>query len=220
VNSQIFAARTVPVPPEGFGEAFWNCVWGVGPDLEVTLFDDHPVSAQDVQALTNYLGVLPDELKTFYEQCTPWSAQREGPEIWREHLVLMQQCAIRNNALAHDTRSDVEVVEELRAAPALWPVHVSQRANVAAFVDQRGRLGIVHANIGVNLGRPLALGLRNYVIKTVVGEIVWEQKNYSDYESVLDDEIVVAAGEWPDVDAPEHPMVRIYQRLKEFRIDS
>src|SRR5437762_3566840 len=82
---------------------------------------------------------------------------------------------------------------------------VRQAANAAAFADERGQLAIINANIGLDLGCPLALGLRNYIVMTVVGEIAWEQKPYPSYNEVLADEIVRAAGGWPQDDPPHHP---------------
>jgi hypothetical protein len=115
---------------------------------------------------------------------------------------------------------DAELLQALRSAPSLWPVYVSQKSNVAAFVDHRQRLGIIGVNIGVNLGRPLAVGLRAYVILTVVAEMVWEQENYATYDRVLDDERVRTAGEWDPSDPPRHPLIALYEQLRAFRIDT
>jgi hypothetical protein len=218
MNTDILQRRHLPSPPPGFGEAFWNWLRVASRELDVALFDDHPMPAEDLDALEQQLGLAPRELTEFYSQSTPWGDQRPGPQIWKGHLELVRERAIANYALAQDPRPVEELRALLAAAPPLWPVYVSQKANIAAFTDQRGRVGVINVGIGANLGSPLASSVRNFVVMTVVGEAVWEEKNYRTYDEVLLDEAVGAAGAWWSTDRPEHPLIALYEALKRRRL--
>jgi hypothetical protein len=178
----------------------------MGERLDVMFFDDHPVPSPDVETLVSRLGTIHPDPEYYYSQCTPWGIQRDGVDNWTQYLEFALQYAAKNDRLAHGDRMDNDLVDALSKAPPLWPVHVSQAANVGAFADERGRLAIINANIGLYLGCLLTLGIRNYVIMTVVREIVWEQKPYPSYDEVLTDESTRAAGGGPQDDPPHYPL--------------
>jgi hypothetical protein len=214
----LFHKRQLPAPPPGFHTTFWDWVWEMGERLDVRFFDDHPVPSRDVEALISRLGTIHPDLEYYYSQCTPWGIQRDGVGNWTGHLEIARRCAVKNDRLAGTDQTEKNVLDLLSQAPPLWPVHVSQAANAAAFAADQGRLAIVNANIGLDLGCPLALGLRNYIMMTVVGEIVWEEKNYPSYNEVLTDELTREAGAWPSDDPPQHPLIDIYEKLAASRV--
>jgi hypothetical protein len=156
------------------------------------------------------LGHPNEELDYFYSKCTPWGPMRDGVEIWNNHLTLIHH-QTKKNLLAHSNLSSGDIESTLSVSPPLWPVHLSQNATAVAFSDSQGRLAILNGNIGQNLGCPLALGLRNFIIMAVIGEMIWEEKNYQTYQAVLEDEVVRTAGLWPHDNQPYHPMIEAWE---------
>jgi hypothetical protein len=89
--SDIWLRRKLPKPPANFDEEFWGWLWNVGKQLDLTLFDDTPMPAAEIEELKHALGDPPAELEYFYSKCTPWGAMRAGGEIWNRHLQLIYQ---------------------------------------------------------------------------------------------------------------------------------
>jgi hypothetical protein len=209
----IWFKHGLPKPPGDFDEKFWAWLWETGKQLNVSLFDYTPIRATDLDELKRTLGNPHPELECFYSKCTPWGSMQAGIEIWNRHLQRIHQYA-RQTLLSRGDLSSGDIASALAVSPSLWPVNLSPNAAAVAFSDSQGRLAILNGNIDPNLGRPLALGLRNFMIMTVIAEIVWEEKNYQSYKAVLDDETVRAAGLWPDHEAPSHPLIEAFEALK------
>ena len=219
IIGDLFQERGLALPPEGLGEPFWAWVWQVSQELDVQFFDDHPMAAADLRSLVSLFGPIPPDLEAYYTHTTPWGDQLNGVEIWTEHLEIARACVIRNVALTQAPWTAEGVMEALEGAPPLWPVHLSQKANVGAFSNGRGRISVINANIGLYLGCPLAVGLRNYVLMAVTAEIVWEQKHFQSYNEALEDGTVRAAGGWPKLEPPRHPLIDVYEFVRARRVN-
>jgi hypothetical protein len=208
--NNIWLFHKLPPPPSSFDEEFFCWLREAGARLEVTFFDDTPIRTTDFEELKRALGNPHSDLEYFYSKCTPWGSMRAGVEIWNRHLQRIHQHT-RQTLLSRGDLSSGDVESTLAVAPSLWPVNLSPNVTAVAFSDSQGRLAILNGNINSNLGRPLALGLRNFIIMTVTGEIIWEEKNYQSYAAVLNDETVRAAGLWPDDDPPCHPVIDAFE---------
>jgi hypothetical protein len=210
MKSNIWLRRKLPTPPANFDDAFWSWLREISEQLDITFFDDTPLLSTDLEELRRSQGNSHPELEYFYSKCTPWGAQREGIEIWNGHLALMYQHT-KENLLAHGKLSSGDIESAFAVSPSLWPINLSQNATAFAFSDSQGRLAILNGNIGQDLGCPLALGLRNFIIMTAIAEIIWEEKNYQTYDAVLHDPAVRAAGLWPHDNPPCHPLIDAYE---------
>jgi len=210
--NNVWLRRKLPPPPINFDDEFFRWLWEVGVLLDLTFFDNTPMLSTDFEALKHILGNPHPELEYFYSKCTPWGALRAGVEIWDRHLQRLHQHT-RQTLSSRDDLSSGDIESALAVSPSLWPVNLSADATAVAFSDSQGRLAILNGNSGEDLGRPLALGLRNFIMMTVIGEIIWEEKNYQTYAAVLDDETVRAAGLWPDDDPPCHPVIDAFESL-------
>jgi hypothetical protein len=211
--NDIWLHRKLPKPPGNFDHEFFNWLEEVGKQLEVRFFDNTPMPLKDFEQLKLAFGNPHAELECFYSKCTPWGSPKAGIEIWNQHNQLIYQHT-RQKLLSRGELASADIESALAVAPALWPINLSQNASAVAFSDSQGRLAILNGNIGENLGCPLAMGLRNFMIMTVIGEIIWEEKNYQTYADVLDDVMVRAAGLWPYDNPPCHPVIDAWETTK------
>jgi len=211
--NDIWLHRKLPKPPLNFDDEFFNWLEEVGKQLNVMFFDNTPLSSKDLEELKNALGKPHAEVEYFYSKCTPWGAQKDGLETWTNHVQLISQYA-RKKLLAGGDLASTDIDSALAVAPPLWPINLSSNASVTAFADGQGNLVILNGNIGENLGCPLAMGLRNYIIMVVIGEIIWEGNNYQTYDAVLNDVMVRVAGRWPYDNPPSHPVIDAWEIAK------
>jgi len=208
--NNIWLYRNLPKPPDNFDEEFFNWLREVGKQLDVIFFDNTPMPSKNFEQLKRTLGNPHGELEYFYSRCTPWGPKRAGLEIWNSQSQLIYQ-QTRENLLSRGGLASADIESALAVAPPLWPINLSPNASAIAFADGLGRLVILNGNIGENMGGPLAMGLRNFIIMTVIGEIVWEEKNYQTYDAVSGDAMVRAAGLWPYDNPPHHPVIDAWE---------
>lgn len=208
--NNIWLHRNLSKPPDNFAEEFFVWLGEVGKQLDVIFFDHSPMPPKDFEQLKRNLGNPHADLEYFYSKCTPWGPQRAGLEIWHDQSQRIYQ-QTRENLLSRGKFASADIESALAVAPPLWPINLSPNASAVAFSDGLGRLAILNSNAGENLGCPLAMGLRNFIIMTVIGEIMWEEKNYSTYDAVLNDAMVRAAGLWPYDNPPHHPVIDAWE---------
>jgi len=103
-----------------------------------------------------------------------------------------------------------EAKNRIAKSPSLWPISISIHSTTLAFSDEVGRLSVISGNIrgGFGLGRPLAMGLRNYFTMRVINHLAWIETDVttSSTEVGLQPEIL-AVGEWPEEDPPRHVLI-------------
>jgi len=213
--NNIWLHRKFPKPPSNFNDEFYNWLQEIEKQLDITFFDHSPMPPKDFAELKRTLGNPHVELEYFYLKFTPWGSQKLGLEIWNDHHQLIYQHT-RERLLSRGELASADIESALAIAPSLWPINLSANASAVAFSDSQGRLAILNGNIGENLGCPLAMGLRNYIIMTVIGEIMWEEKNYPTYNAVLSDAMVKAAGLWSYDNPPCHPVIDAWESTKLF----
>lgn len=208
--NNIWLHRNLLKPPDNFNEEFFVWLREVGKQLDVIFFDHSPMPPKDFEQLKRSLGNPHADIGYFYSKCTPWGQQRAGLEIWHDQSQLIYQ-QTRENLLSRGKLASVDIESALAVASPLWPINLSPNVSAVAFSDGLGRLAILNGNAGENLGCPLAMGLRNFIIMTVIGEVMWEEKNYSTYDAVLNDAMVRAAGLWPYDNPPHHPVIDAWE---------
>ena len=207
---EIWERNTLPLPPANTDDHLFKWLRLVQDKQDIALVDFTPLPHEDLERLKHSLGIPPEELLLFYSYVTPWWNMANGFNIWKEHMEIAYN-QFREAALRKREFEIEEIDQLIMNSPVIWPVSVSKEATIVVFEDALGRLAVIEGNIGSTLGRPLALGLRNYIIMTVVADIRWDERNYESYQKVLQDPIVSKAGKWPEKNPPSHFLIDAYE---------
>lgn len=206
---RLLEENDLPRPPLRIGEDLLHWVTEAQAALEVLIIDQTPLPQVDIELIQTQVSVLPNDLTWFYAHVTPWSRMRNGFKYWSEHVeIAYNHC--RKAALGRGA-DGAELEQRIAVAPVLLPVNLSHKATSFAFIDARQRLAIIDGNIGPSLGRPMAIGLRSYLIQQVLVEIVWCDKGYRTYAQAMGDPWVSEAGGWPEEDPPRHLLTEAYE---------
>ncbi|MBI1926573.1 hypothetical protein HYR99_20310 [Candidatus Poribacteria bacterium] len=206
---EIWERNALPLLPMNVEHDLFDWLRLAQNKLDISFVDFTPLPDEDLEKLKRSLGVPPKELSLFYNYVTPWWNMRNGFDVWKEHTERAFD-RFRKFVLKKEYKMD-ELEPLILNSPAIWPVVLSQKATAIAFVDDWGRLAVIEGNIGSTLGRPLAVGLRNYIVMIVVAEIQFEEKDYQSYEQVLRDPLVKQAGKWPADNPPSHFLIEAYE---------
>ncbi len=197
-------------PPLTIGDDLLRWIQEAQTVLDFALIDEARLPVEDLEQLREQAGSLHPELAWFYQHATPWIRMGNGLQIWREHMEI----ACRRLHEAAQRRGPVDKAkfqQNIAAQPAVLPVNLSRKATALAFTDVRGRLAVIGGNIGPYFGRPMAIGMRNYLVQQVLVEIVWCDERYATYAESMEDPHVREAGGWPPTDPPRHLFIELYQ---------
>src|ERR1017187_5229367 len=206
---EIFKDSGLSQPPPTIGNDLLRWIREAQIVLDFGLIDDVPLPVEDLDQLREHAGSLPPDLAWYYEHATPWVRMGNGLKIWREHMEIacrrLHEVAHRRGVL---DKSKFE--QNIAAQPVLLPVNLSRKATALAFTDAQKRFAVIDGNIGAYLGRPIAIGLRNYLVQQVLVEIVWCDERYGTYAEAMEDPHVREAGGWPLMDPPRHLFIDAY----------
>lgn len=197
-------------PPQAVGDDLLLWVRKAEEELDVRILDDVPMNVEDLGRLRHLAGSLPDDLEWLYSFATPWTLGSTGLETWREHMEIAKRYLYKAAGSRGAPDKD-ELQKRLENDPFLLPVNLSRNGTMFAFTDAQKRLAIIDGNIGPNLGRPMAIGMRNYLIMLVVADILWCDKGYQTFTESSNDPLSREAGCWPADDPPQHIFVEAYE---------
>jgi hypothetical protein len=207
---KLFEENDLSKPPLQLGDEFLDWVTEAQTKLDVLIIDRTPLTQMEIDRIRRQVSMLPNDLAWFYAHVTPWSRMENGIKSWNEHIEMAYRY-FEKAALRRGTH-EAELEQRIASAPVLLPVNLSHKATAVAFTDAQQRLAIIDGNIGPTLGRPMAIGLRSYLIQQVLVEIVWCDKGYRTYAQAMGDPWVSEAGGWPEEDPPRHLLTDAYQQ--------
>jgi len=223
------------LPPQEMGDDLYGWLEAARRICHCSFISCSSLSQEDVSALKSSLGDVPQDLRFYYSRSTPWDYGKE--EYFDRMTRIRTDCVslLVNNS----SMSEKEASEKFFKDKPLWPVKIYgwTPGSTLAFCDDFGRLAIVSADLwaGFGLGRPLAIGLRNYFVWQVVSELMFfegvddevdddeeeevvvDENEGEDEESMVDVSLrpeVLSVAEWPSKEAPQHILIDCF-RLRE-----
>lgn len=207
---ELFKDSDLTQPPLRLDDNLLRWVREAEDVLDFVLIDEVPLSSADLERLRKDGRFIPEELAWYYQHVTPWVRMGNGCDVWFEHMDIAHE-RLREASRRRESCNATELEKHITGDPMLFPVNLSHKATAIAFQDSQQRLVVFEGNIGPNLGRPMAIGLRNYLVQQVVVEIVWCDEDYKTYAETLDDPLVREAGGWPKENCPTHIFIETYQ---------
>jgi len=199
--SEIWQRHGLQHPPTAFGKDFLEWLHTISSSLLITFVDPSPMDESDLSWLQNTYGVPHPELRTLYQFSNPWGGYADGPMIWEK---IITRAYSRYELLFQYKREDLKSIR--LSSPVLWPVMISDKQDIAAFVDQHERLAVVEISDEKVPMRPLSVGLRNYFVANVIAEILLGEDRYQYFRDAWIDPLVTEAAAWPVIDPPRHPL--------------
>ncbi len=203
---KLLEKNNIENPPLGLNEELFNWLKVAGEKQNIKFVSDVPMQHKDFQRLKSQLGEVPAELDYYYARSTPWTY---GIEDYFEAVNLIEAECI--SIFKKNGISEEEARLRIREGSPLWPVYIHIKGSRAvAFSDSRGRLCVVEASIyeGLGFGRPLSIGLRNFLVMRVIADLFWfeSEDEISFTESALNP-MILSIGEWPVDNPPSHYLI-------------
>ena len=197
-------------PPDTLDDAFYNWLEEAREKLDASFVSRTPLATEDLGELVRMLGSPAPELRSHYARSTPWDYELSDYTVRMERIRV--ECTSRLATQPGGSQGQAE--SEVSSAPPLWPVEVfTSGASALAFVDADDRLAIISADLrgGFGLGRPLAIGLRNYFAMRVITDLIWS--SCDDDSSFVDVGLrpdVLEIGGWPSTNPPQHVLITCF----------
>jgi hypothetical protein len=198
------------LPPSNMDEELYQWLGDAKKELGVSFISESPLKQKDLNLLIRNLGSLPSALKFYYSKSTPWDYEVE--EYFDKIKRIKTECQSRLVNIKRIIEEEAKL--KIDDSEPLWPVEIYSTGNsTLAFLDEIGRLAIVSGDVrgGLGLGRPIAIGLRNFFVMRVITQLAW----YDADGTVSFNEIglrpeILSIGGWPQIDFPKHTIIECF----------
>lgn len=196
----------IETPPLGLNEELYQWLKITGEKRSVMFVSESSMQRKDLQKLKSRLGEVPEQLDSYYARSTPWTYSIE--DYFETVKRIEAECI---SIFKKSGNSDEEAIVRIREGKPLWPVYIPIKGSSAvAFLDSIGRLCVVEASKygGLGFGRPLSIGLRNFLVMNVITDLFWfdSEEDISFTESALNP-MILSLGEWPIDIPPSHYLI-------------
>lgn len=204
----------IEIPSLELNEELYSWLQAAKEELSAEFVSDLPMQQKDIERLKFQLGMVHPELDFYYARSTPW---RYGIEDYFEAIDLIQaECIL---IFKRNGSSEKNAKLRISEGSPLWPVHIRIKGPTAvAFSDAIGRLCLVEASRhgGLGFGRPISIGLRNFLVLRVIAQLFWfESDGEVPYTEGARSPKILSIGEWPIQNPPNHYLIDCFNLINQ-----
>lgn len=193
--------------PDKLGLAFFHWVHEVEGNLS-TSFVDWATSENESKKIVSYAQslapILPNELGIYYQFIFPFSHMRNGLAQWMEQYAKYQ---ILWRKYSHDKPPAYGEEFSSQGLPSVvWPINCLRKYDVVGFATVKGEIAIMRLDPHSGAGRPIALGLRKYILTEIAIEVLANDIPIEtvDFDKIRADFRISQLSGWPIHQHPQH----------------